>query len=230
MNQKNLTIAEWPAEERPREKLLLRGAEALSDAELLAIFIWTGIQGKTAVDLARELLNSHGSLRALLEASHQKICSHPGLGSAKYTLLHAALEIGRRYLKSQIDKTDITTNTIATRRYLTSCLRHYQHEVFACLFLDNHNRIIKFEELFTGTINYANIYPREVIKRALAHNASGIIFAHNHPSGMARPSEEDKQITKLLSEALEYVQVRTLDHIIIGDGQSVSFAELGLIW
>ncbi len=224
-----MAITDWPADERPREKLLQKGANALSDAELLAIFLRTGIPGKTAVDLSRELLDEFGGLRPLLTASHPRFCQGKGLGDAKYVQLQAVLEMGRRHLDEQLKKGDALSSPSDTRRYLAAKLRDYHHEVFACLFLDNRNRVIQFEELFTGTIDGASVYPREVIKRTLHHNAAAIIFAHNHPSGIAEPSQSDRHITQKLKNALEMIDVRVLDHIIIGDGEYSSFAELGLI-
>ena len=223
------SIRDWPAAERPREKLLARGAAALSDAELLAIFLRTGVSGKTAVDLARELLGDFGGLRALFEADQQTFCARHGLGDAKYTLLQAMLEMTRRHLQEQLQREDLLENPAATRRYLASRMRHLPHEIFACLFLDNRHRIIIFEELFRGTIDGASVHPREVVRRALHHNAAAVILAHNHPSGVAEPSRADIQLTRRLSDALALVDVRILDHVVVGDGDGVSFAERGLI-
>ncbi len=224
-----MAITDWPADERPREKLLQKGAAALSDAELLAIFLRTGIIGKTAVDLARDLLEEHGSLRALLDASQQQFCSSKGLGSAKFAQLQAVLEMGRRHSGERLKRGAPLTNPAETRHYLSLRLRDHQHEVFACLFLDNRNRVIRFEELFFGTLDSASVYPREVVKRALHHNAAAVIFAHNHPSGFAEPSQADHQITQQLKSALSLIGVRVLDHIIIGDGEQVSLAERGAL-
>jgi DNA repair protein RadC len=221
------SIRDWPVSERPREKLLARGPAALSDAELLAIFLRTGVNGKTAVDLARELLQAWGGLRPLLEADQKRFCAMHGLGLAKYAQLQAVLEMGRRHLQEQLQREATLDNPDATRNYLISRLRHHQHEVFACLFLDNRHRIITFEELFHGTIDGASVHPREVIKRALQHNAAAVILAHNHPSGIAEPSRADVQITRRLVEALALVDIRVLDHLIIGDGEGVSLAERG---
>ena len=224
-----MAITDWPADERPREKLLQKGAAALSDAELLAIFLRTGIPGKTAVDLARDLLEEHGSLRALLDANQQQFCRSKGLGSAKFVQLQAVLEMGRRHLDERLKRGDALSSPAETRRYLSRQLRDYHHEVFACLFLDNRHRVIRFEELFSGTLDGASVYPREVVKRALHHNAAAVILAHNHPSGVAEPSQADHHITHQLKEALALVGVRVLDHIIIGDGEQVSLAERGII-
>jgi DNA repair protein RadC len=222
-----VTIRDWPAGERPREKLLARGPGALSDAELLAIFLRTGAQGKTAVDLARELLQAWGGLRPLLEAECRQFCAMHGLGEAKYAQLQAVLEMARRHLHEQLQRETALDNPDTTRRYLLSRLRHHQHEVFACLFLDNRHRIICFEELFHGTIDGASVHPREVVKRALHHNAAAVILAHNHPSGIAEPSRADIQITRRLVEALALVDIRVLDHLVIGDAEGVSLAERG---
>ena len=224
-----MSIRDWPDDERPREKLLRRGAGALSDAELLAIFLRTGIPGCSAVDLARDLLRTHGGLRQLLDTDQQSLCKTPGLGPAKYTQLQAILELGRRYLEENLQRGDALKGAADTRRYLATKLRHQPHEVFACLFLDSRNRVIRFEELFHGTIDGASVHPRQVVKRALHHNAAALIVAHNHPSGIAEPSQADEQITLRLKEALSLVDIRVLDHIIIGDGQTVSLAERGLL-
>jgi DNA repair protein RadC len=222
-----VAIRDWPAGERPREKLLARGPGALSDAELLAIFLRTGAHGKTAVDLAREVLQAWGGLRPLLEAERSRFCAMHGLGEAKYAQLQAVLEMGRRHLHEQLQRDTALDNPDTTRRYLLSRLRHHQHEVFACLFLDNRHRIICFEELFHGTIDGASVHPREVVKRALHHNAAAVILAHNHPSGIAEPSRADIQITRRLVEALALVDIRVLDHLVIGDAEGVSLAERG---
>jgi DNA repair protein RadC len=227
---RKMPITDWPDDERPREKLLQKGPSALSDAELLAIFLRTGIRGKTAVDLGRELLSEYGSLRALLEADLERFSRSPGLGAAKYAQLQAVLEMSRRHLREELNRTDALTSPDLTRRYLVSRLRGYPHEVFALLLLDNQHRVLAWEELFRGTIDGANVYPREVVKVALASNAAAVIFAHNHPSGVAEPSSADRQITDRLRKALELVDIRVLDHFIVGDGErAYSFAEHGLI-
>ena len=223
-----MSIRDWPDDERPREKLLRRGASALSDAELLAIFLRVGVKGKTAVDLARELLQNFGSLRQLFDADAQKFCATHGMGEAKYVQLQAVLEMSRRYLAEKLKRGDPLTDPDAVRHYLTSKLRDYRFEVFACLFLDNRHRVIQYEELFRGTIDGASVHPREVVRRALYHNAAAIIFAHNHPSGVAEPSQADERITQKLKEALQLIDVRVLDHFVIGD-HIVSFAERGLL-
>lgn len=223
-----MAISQWPMEERPREKLLDKGAEALSDAELLAIFLRTGCQGQTAVDLARQLLNEFGGLRPMLQASQPEFCRQKGLGPAKYTQLQAVLEMAKRHLFEQLVRGDALCSPQQTRQFLTAQLADYPHEVFACLFLDNRNRVIAFEKMFYGTIDGASVYPREVVRLALKQNAAAIIFAHNHPSGVAEPSHADEQITQRLKEALALVDIRVLDHFVIGD-EIVSFAERGLL-
>ncbi len=223
-----MAITDWPVDERPREKLLLRGPGALTDAELLAIFLRTGVAGKTAVDLARELLESYGGLRDLLSADRKSFCAGAGLGEAKYALLQAVLEMGRRHLYEIVKRGEVLTSPEATRDYLISRLRDIPYEVFACLFLDNRHRVIAYEELFRGTIDGASVHPREVVKRAFHHNAAAVILAHNHPSGVAEPSQADERITQRLKDALALVDIRVLDHMVIGD-KVVSFAERGLI-
>ena len=224
----SLVISDWPIEERPREKLLDRGADTLSDAELLAIFLRTGTRGLTAVDLARRLLDEFGGLKPLLDANETEFCLHRGLGRAKFAQLKAVLEMARRHLFESIQRGDALCSPDDTRQYLTAELRACPHEVFACLFLDTRNRVLPFEKLFYGTIDGASVYPREVVRRAIENNAVAVIFAHNHPSGVAEPSSADKQITQRLKDALALIDVRVLDHIIIGD-EVVSFAERGLL-
>ncbi len=223
-----MAISQWPLAERPREKLLQKGAEALSDAELLAIFLRTGCKGVTAVDLARQLLEGFGGLKPLLQASEIDFCRHHGLGSAKYAQLQAVLEMAKRHLFEQLSRGDALCSPAQTRQFLSAQLHNYPHEVFACLFLDNRNRVIAFEKMFYGTIDGASVYPREVLRMALKKNAAAVIFAHNHPSGVAEPSHADEQITQRLKEALALVDIRVLDHFIVGD-EVVSFAERGLL-
>ncbi len=224
-----MSIKDWPAEERPREKLLAKGAEVLTDAELLAIFLRTGSAGKTAVDLARELLSEFGSLQALLTADHHRFCQAKGLGNASYAQLQAVLEMAKRHFVEIIQRGDALCSPDETKAYLSTQLRGYSYEVFACLFLDNQHRVIMLEEMFRGTIDSASVYPREVVKRALFHNAAAIIFAHNHPSGVNEPSQSDRQITEKLKQSLTLFDIRVLDHFIIGDGMPFSFAEHGLL-
>lgn len=223
-----MAITDWPREERPREKLLLKGATALSDAELLAIFLRTGIAGISAVDLSRQLLTEFGSLRALLTAPQNEFCQHKGLGNAKYAQLQAVMEMANRHFSETLKRKDCLTSPVDTMAYLHSQLRDRKHEVFACVMLDNRNRVIVFREMFRGTIDGASVYPREVVKQALADNAAGVILAHNHPSGIAEPSQADLAITERLKKALELVDIRVLDHVIIGD-ETLCFSERGLI-
>lgn len=224
-----MSIKDWPADERPREKLLQRGASALTDAELLAIFLRTGTMGKSAVDMARDLLIEFGSLQALLAADEYRFCQSNGLGQAKYAQLQAVLEMARRHFSEILQRGNALTSPEITRAYLSAQLRCYSYEVFGCLFLDNQHRVIVWEELFRGTIDGASVYPREVAKRALFHNAAAVIFAHNHPSGIKDPSQADRHITDKLKQALAMFDIRVLDHFIVGDGAPYSFAEHGLM-
>lgn len=225
----HMTIKDWPAAERPREKLLQRGAEALSDAELLAIFLRTGVTGLSAVDLARQLLADFGGLRPLLEADRGEFCRGRGLGDAKYVQLQAVLEMARRHLAETLQRSNALCSPGAVRDYLAAQLRHRSREVFCCLYLDTQHRVIAFEELFEGTLNAASVYPREVVQAALRKNAAAVILAHNHPSGVSEPSQADIWITERLGKALELVDIKVLDHMIVGEGQALSFAEQGLL-
>lgn len=224
-----MAIRDWPEQERPREKLLNQGAATLSDAELLAIFLRTGVTGKSAVDLARDLLIEYGSLRALLTAERQQFCRSLGLGDAKYAQLQAVLEMARRHLAEQLQMSDVLTSPDLAKQYLQAQLRDRDYEVFACLLLDNQNRVLKYVEVFRGTLDGAAVYPREVLKLALQHGAAALILVHNHPSGVAEPSQADRAITERLQKALALVDVRVLDHLIVGDGYCTSFSELGLL-
>lgn len=214
-------------QERPREKLLHRGANTLSDAELLAIFLRTGVKGLTAVDLARQLLTHFGNLHGVLSADRQSFCQQHGLGDAKFAQLQACLEMSRRYLSSQLLKGKSLTSSCQTKDYLISELKHEKHEVFAILFLDNQHNIICFKKLFFGTIDAATVYPRVVVESALKFQAAALILSHNHPSGIAEPSIADKQITQRLVKALALVDIRVLDHIIIAGHLTCSLAERG---
>ena len=222
-----MAITDWPAAERPREKLLQRGPAALSDAELLAIFLRTGVTAKSAVDLARELLDEFKGLRGLLTADKARFCQCHGLGEAKFAQLQAVLEMARRHLLETLDRTDVLESPGAVRLYLQTQLRESPYEVFAGLFLDNRHRVIRYEELFRGTIDGASVYPREVVRRALELNAAAMIVAHNHPSGVAEPSRADIEITDRLKKALALMDIRLLDHMIIGDSEVTSLAEQG---
>lgn len=223
-----MAISDWPVGERPRERLLEQGANALSDAELLAIFLRTGVKGKSAVDLARDLLNEFGGLRQMLCADEKEFCQAKGLGQAKYAQLQACLEMSRRFLRESLEREGPLTNPDDAKHFLLMRMRDYKKEVFACLFLDTKNRVIKFEELFTGTLNSAEVHPREVVKQALKHNANAIILAHNHPSGDSKPSQSDIEITNILRDALSLVDTKVLDHLIIGNDVT-SLAALGYL-
>lgn len=220
-------IHEWPSEERPREKLLGRGASALSDAELLALFLGSGLRGQDAVTTARNLLTAHGPLRLLLDLGPQDLAGLPGLGPARACTLAAALELGNRHLAASLQRGDALTDPGAAGRYFAQRLRPHPHEVFAALFLDTRHRAIAFEELFRGTVDGAEVHPREVVRRALAHNAAALIVGHNHPSGISEPSSADRAVTIRLKQALALVDVRLLDHVIIGDGPPTSMAARG---
>jgi DNA repair protein RadC len=222
-----VSIRDWAEHERPREKLLARGPQALSDAELLAIFLRTGLPGKSAVDLARELLVRFGSLRQLLRADRRAFCSAKGLGAAKYAQLQAVLEIARRHLAEPLSQRTALKDPRAACQFLVAQLRDLDHEAFCALFLDTQHRVLAFEVLARGTLDAASVYPREVVKCALRHQAAALIFAHNHPSGIAEPSEADRLLTRRLKDALALLEVRVLDHFVIGEGAPVSFAERG---
>lgn len=224
-----MSIRDWPAAERPREKLLERGAASLSDAELLAIFLRTGVSGRSAVDLARHLLQQFGSLRALLEANLTAFSSELGLGPAKFAQLQAVMEMARRNMGEDLKRESVLQNPDQVRRYLKALLRHEPHEVFGCLFLDSKNRVQTFEVLFHGSINMAHVHARQVVKRALAHNSAALILCHNHPSDVKDASEADIELTRYLKQALALVDVVVLDHLIIGDGDPLSMAEYGLM-
>ena len=224
-----MSIRDWPSDERPREKLLAKGEASLSDAELLAIFLRTGTRGKSALDLAREILQELGGLTAVLKADHKTFCQAKGLGTAKFVQLQACLEMSRRFLFAEVAQRDALTSPDSVREFLSLKLGKLGHEMFICLFLDNKHRVIEYQELFRGTLGCASVYPREVVKACLARNAAAVIFAHNHPSGVAEPSEADIRITEQLRDALALIDVRVLDHLVIGDGRPVSMVERGLV-
>ncbi len=224
-----MAINDWPELERPREKLLQKGAQSLSDAELLAIFLRSGVPGKSAVDLARELLQRFAGLGGLFAASQLDFCAIGGLGPAKYAQLQAVLEMAQRALQEQIMRGDAMSSPQAVRDYLRLALQGRPHEVFVVLFLDAQNRVVASEELFRGTLTQTSVYPREVVKRALHHNAASAIFAHNHPSGVAEPSNADQLLTQALKQALALVDIKVLDHFIVAGGSTLSFAERGLL-
>lgn len=223
-----MSIRNWPEGERPREKLLARGSAALSDAELLAVLLGSGVRGKDAIALGRELLAGAGSLGALLGRPDQGIRA-PGLGPAKRSRIAAALELARRSLAEQLAERPSLGNPRDSGDYLRARLRHLPYEVFGCLYLDNRHRVLAFEELFRGTVDGASVHPREVVRACLQHNACAVILAHNHPSGVAEPSAADRAITHELRNALQLVGVRVLDHLVIGHGEPVSMAARGLL-
>jgi DNA repair protein RadC len=222
-------IRDWPASERPREKLLARGAAALSDAELLALFLGSGLRGRDAVATARELLTQHGPLRTLLERSPRELQRLRGLGPARACTLAAALELSRRLLHAELKRGAALADPQSAGRYFAQRLRGLPHEVFAALFLDTRHRVLAFEELFQGTLDGAEVHPREVVRRALGHNAAAVIVAHNHPSGNPEPSAADRAVTARLKQALALVDLRLLDHFVIGDGAPVSLAARGWV-
>ncbi len=224
-----MALRDLPEDERPRERLLTKGAASLGDAELVAIFLRTGVVGKTAIDLARELLARFGSLGGIAAADVDEFTAIDGLGVAKYAQLQAAVELARRALTGEMRGADNLSSPQAVRRYLTLALEHKTVEVFMGLFLDAQNRLIAAQELFSGTLTQTSVYPREVVKGALKHNAASVIFAHNHPSGVAEPSRADETLTQALKQALSLVDVRVLDHFIVGRGELMSFAERGLL-
>lgn len=226
-----MSITDWPESERPRERLLRLGAQALSDAELLAIYLRVGIRGKSAVDLARDLLaHFSGQLLMLAEASLSDLARTPGIGLAKAAQLKASFELSRRALAQELEQKDALNSPAAVRQWLRLKLASLQHEVFMALWLDSQNRLLDAEELFRGSLSQASVYPREVVKSALAHNAAAVILAHNHPSGVTEPSHADEQITQALKQALALVDVRLLDHFVVaGQSDPVSFAERGLL-
>ena len=221
-----MAISDWRPEERPRERLLARGPGALTDAELVAILLRTGIRNKTAVDLAGELLSRFGGVAKMLEADLRGI---KGLGPAKTAQLAAALELLRRSLDEKSKERSALTSPGAVRDYLRLTLGQREHEVFVCIWLDAQHKVMGFEELFEGTLTQTSVYPREIVKTALARNAAAVIFAHNHPSGVAQPSQSDELLTRNLKEALALVEVKVLDHFIIAGRQALSFAERGLL-
>jgi len=222
-------INDWPEGERPREKLIQRGAAALSDAELLAIFLRTGVVGKSAVDLARDLLNRFSTLTAMFAASQADFCALHGMGLAKYVQMQAVLEMSRRALGEEMRAGDALNSPRAVRDYLQLLLRGREQEVFMVIFLDAQHRVLAAEELFHGTLTQTSVYPREVVKRTLFHNAAAVILAHNHPSGVAEPSQSDQLLTDALKQALALVDVRVLDHFIVAGAACLSFAERGML-
>lgn len=224
-----MAITDWPEDDRPREKLLSKGAASLSDAELLAIFLRTGMQGKSAVDLARELLKRFDNLSGIFSASQQAFTDVPGMGPAKFVQLQAVLEMARRALEEKMREPHLLNSPQAVRDYLRLALQSKPHEVFLGIFLDAQHRVVEVEELSSGTLTQTSVYPREVVKRALHFNAAAVIFAHNHPSGVAEPSRADEDLTRALKQALKLIDVSVLDHFIVGSSGVLSFAERGLL-
>ena len=224
-----MAIKDWPAAERPREKLLTLGPNTLSDAELLAIFLRVGMKGKSAIDLAREVLQHFGSLKALLGARLEEFTDVAGLGPAKYVQLQASLEMSKRFFHHEMRESRFIDSPGASKQFVLHALGNRQHETFACLFMDNQHAILRFEELFQGTIDGASVYPREVVKRVLQLGAAAVVFCHNHPSGSTEPSQADCALTTRLQQALELIDVRVLDHLIVAGDQVISLAERGLL-
>ncbi|WP_337842795.1 DNA repair protein RadC [Rheinheimera sp.] len=222
-----MAIRDWPQSERPREKLLQQGAATLSDGELLAIFLRTGVAGQNAVELARQLLQDFGGLRPLMAAGETEFCRGRGLGQAKYVQLQAVLELSRRYLLQSLQRDTVFTEPALVKNYLLQSLAEQKREVFMLLYLDSQHRLICAEPLFFGTIDASPVYPRIVVQSALAHNAAAVILAHNHPSGVAEPSRADRAITERLTQAMSLVDIKLLDHFVVGDAEVVSFAERG---
>jgi DNA repair protein RadC len=223
-----MAISDWPLAERPRERLLAEGAKVLSDAELLAVLLRTGLPGKSAVELGRELMREFKGVSGVLEAG-ARLGSVKGLGPAKAAQFAAAIELVRRALQEELKRTAALTSPGAVRDYLRLAIGARAHEVFVCIWLDAQHRVIKFEEPFQGTLTQTSVYPREIVKAALACNAAAVIFAHNHPSGVAQPSQADELLTANLKEALALIEVKVLDHFIIAGNQAISFAERGLL-
>jgi DNA repair protein RadC len=222
-----MAISDWRPEERPRERLLAYGAASLSDAEIVAVLLRTGVRGRSAVDLARDLLAGHGGLGGLMAAPDLRAVK--GLGPAKSAQLAAALEVAKRCLRDRLRAGSALDSPTAVRQYLALAIGSREHEVFVCLWLDAQHRVIGEEEMFRGTLTQTSVYPREVVKAALRRNAAAVIFAHNHPSGVAQPSQADELLTRSLREALALVDVRVLDHFLVAGRQSLSFAERGLL-
>jgi DNA repair protein RadC len=222
-------ISEWPLKERPREKLLTQGPGSLSDAELLAIFLRSGVKGINAVDLARHLLNTFGSLRGLIAADQHEFCLAKGLGQAKFVQLQAVVEMTQRYYAERLHKQAVFHTAQHTKDYLITKLRDETNEVFAMLLLDSQHQLLAYRSMFYGTVDSASVYPRVLVKQALADNAAAVILAHNHPSGIAEPSQADQHITQRIVSAMALLDIKVLDHLVIGDGVAVSFAERGLL-
>ena len=223
-----MAISDWPVERRPRERLLAEGAERLLDAELLAVLLRTGVRGTDAVELGAQLLKRFGSINRLLGAGAE-LLEIKGLGHAKRAQFAAAVELARRAMREELTERNALTSPGAVRDYLRMALAHRPHEVFMCIWLDAQHKVLGVEEAFKGTLTQTSVYPREIVKKALARNAAAVIFAHNHPSGVAQPSQADELLTRELKEALALVEVKVLDHFIVAGNQAISFAERGLL-
>ena len=224
-----MSMAGWPLAERPRERLLAQGPAALSDAELVALFLGTGVRGKSALALARELLARFGRVSRLLSATHRELDAVPGIGAARYSQIAAVMELARRALAEEMKSRDSLTSPAAVRGYLRLHMQELGHECFFCVFLDAQNRVIAAEELFRGTLTQTSVYPREVVKQGLRYNAASVNLAHNHPSGVPEPSAADRMLTSVLKTALALIDVKVLDHIVVAGCKTVSFASRGLI-
>jgi DNA repair protein RadC len=224
-----MSMAGWPLPERPRERFLAHGAASLSDAELFALVLGPGARGQSALELARDLLARFGRLSRVLAAAHPELVAVPGVGEARSAQIAAVMELARRALAEEMKARDSMTSPAAVRGYLRLAMQDLGHECFYTVFLDAQNRVITAAELFRGTLTQTSVYPREVVKQALAHNAAAVILAHNHPSGVAEPSLQDQALTRTLAEALSLVDVKVLDHFIVAPGACLSFAERGLI-
>jgi len=225
-----MAITDWPTDERPREKLLARGTQALTDAELLAIFLRVGIKGYSAVDLARTLLSRFGTLNRLCNASADEFASIPGMGLAKYAQLQAVMELARRALTERLTESAVFDSSTDVKNWLQLRMAHLPHETFCILLLDARHRLIEAVDLFRGTLNQTCVYPREVVKLVLRHNAAAVVLAHNHPSGEREPSSSDEFITRDLRDALALIDVKVLDHFVVpAHGEPLSFAERGLL-
>jgi len=224
-----MAITDWPEHQRPRERLIAHGAAMLSDAELLAVFLRIGVAGKSAVDLAHDMVAHFGSLNGLFQASVDQFSALHGLGPAKFAQLQAVMELAKRALAEQLRAGMTLSSPQVVKQYLQLLLAHKSYESFTALFVDVGNRLIATEELFRGTLTHASVYPREVIKAACRHNAAGLILAHNHPSGIAAPSQSDHAVTQTLKNALAMIEVKVLDHIIVAGNQVFSFAEQGVL-
>lgn len=224
-----MAITDWPQQERPREKLMRKGVASLSDAELLAIFLRVGVAGKSAVDLARDLLQQFQSLNGIFNASLNQIQTIHGMGSSKYCQLQAVLEMSKRALNERLETVDSFRAPVQVKQYLQLNLSALRREVFGVMFLDAQNRLLAYETLFEGSLMQTSVYPREVVKQALAHNAAAVILSHNHPGGVAQPSRADEQLTNTLKQALSLIDVQVLDHVIVAGQQTFSFSEQGLI-